>query len=71
MGRECAQILGEGMPPWGEGAPVPQIGVVSSSWFRTVEEGRHSKMTEDTEDGSATTSRGSYAQSECCCALYK
>jgi hypothetical protein len=24
------------------------------------------KMTEDTEDGSVTASRGSYAQSECC-----
>jgi hypothetical protein len=38
---------------------------VSISRFRTVEEGRRSKMTEDTEDGSITTSRDSYAQSEC------
>ncbi len=28
-------------------------------------------MTEDTEDGSAMTSRGSYAQSECCGVFYK
>jgi hypothetical protein len=28
-------------------------------------------MTEDAEDGSVTASRGSFAQSERCCALYK
>ncbi len=56
---------------FGKGVPVPQGGAVSSSWFWTVEEGRHSTLTEDTEDGPAMTSRDSYAQSECCCALYK
>jgi hypothetical protein len=71
MERECERILKKGTPLWEKGAPVPQGGEVSSSWFRTVEEGRHSKMTKDTEDGPATTSRDSYAQSECCCALYK
>ncbi len=50
----------------GKGAPVPQEGAVSVSWFRTVEEGRYSEMTEDKEDGSIMTSRDSYAQSECC-----
>jgi hypothetical protein len=71
IGRECARILGKGMPPWEKGAPAPQERVMSSSWFRTVEEERHSSMTRDTGDGPATTSRGSYAQSECCRALYK
>ncbi len=24
IGRECARILGKGMPPWEQGAPAPQ-----------------------------------------------
>jgi hypothetical protein len=71
MGGECARILGKGTPPWEQGAPAPQGRVMSSSWFWAVEEGRHSSMTRDTGDGPATASRGSYAQSECCRALYK
>ncbi len=65
-------ILGKETPPWGqEGDPAPQEGLKNSSWFRTVEEERHSSMSRDMGDGLATTSRGSYAQSECCRALYK
>jgi hypothetical protein len=71
IGRECARILGKGTPPWEQGAPAPQERVMSSSWFRTVEEERHSSITRDAEDGPTTTSRGSSAQSECCLALYK
>jgi hypothetical protein len=55
----------------GAGGPGPQEEAKSSSWFWTVEEERHSSMTRNKGDGLATTSRGSYAQSECCCALYK
>jgi hypothetical protein len=57
-------ILGTGGP-----AP-PQERERGSSWFRTVGEERHSSMTTDTGDGLATTSKDSYAQCECYCALY-
>ncbi len=53
----------------GIGGPGPQRRVKSSSWFQTVEEGRHSNMARNTGDGPATTSGDSHAQSECCRAL--
>jgi hypothetical protein len=68
LGREYAWILGQGTPFWGWGAPGPQRGMMSISWVRTGEERRHSKMTENKEDGSITASRNDYAQSKCHCA---
>jgi hypothetical protein len=52
----------------GVGGPGPQRGMRSISWVWTGEERRHSKMTEDKEDGSITASRNDHAQSKCHCA---
>jgi hypothetical protein len=40
-------------------------GEKAGSWLQTAEEKRHSKMAKEAGDGLATSSRDSYAQSEC------
>ncbi len=56
---------GKGDATLGVGGPGPPGRVSEHQLIPDREEGRHSKMTEDKEDGSIMTSRDSYAQSEC------
>jgi hypothetical protein len=54
----------------GTGGPALQKRERGSSWLQTVVKKGRSSMATETGDGLATTSRDSYAQSECYCALY-
>jgi hypothetical protein len=58
-------ILRKGKPFWGRGGPALQKREGGSSWLQTVEEKGRSSMATETGDGLGTTSRDSYAQSEC------
>jgi hypothetical protein len=63
--KDCVWILGKREPYWKPGDLACQEGEKAGSWLQTAEEKRHSKMAKDSGNELATSSRDSYAQSEC------